>query len=254
MNAPGERCPACGNLRPTDTAVSGLCPLCLLRIGLEQEEQGQAGWIDPETWECRVLNLLDAEDGETSFLAEEVAPATRLVVLRQVHVQVDSADERALVTARLQSLTSFDHPHVARVLGGLVTSEGGLLLVTAYAPGTPLETFFERTQPAEQDRRSLLLAVAQAIEQAHERDLAHGALTPSRIVVTPPDPGVAWSCTYFRADDRFQIANLAEAPLGSACFEELRLRAIRRIDPRVECCNIICNRADANQWIHDSRA
>lgn len=71
----------------------------------------------------------------------------------------------------------------------------------------------------------------------------------ARLVITPPDPGVVWSCTYWRADMRFHIANLSEVPLGSAEFERLRIAANRRIFPPRDCSKVICNRNEANKAI-----
>lgn len=72
----------------------------------------------------------------------------------------------------------------------------------------------------------------------------------SRIVISPPDPGVAWACTYWRADPRFKIAELAEAPFGSRKFELLRREAVRRIRPGFDCAAVICNRHNVNDAIY----
>jgi MoaA/NifB/PqqE/SkfB family radical SAM enzyme len=73
----------------------------------------------------------------------------------------------------------------------------------------------------------------------------------SRIIITPPDPGVAWACPYWRGDPRFKIAELAEAPLGSQKFELRRQEAIRCITPCLDCADVICNRHHANLAIYN---
>jgi MoaA/NifB/PqqE/SkfB family radical SAM enzyme len=73
----------------------------------------------------------------------------------------------------------------------------------------------------------------------------------SRIIITPPDPGTAWTCTYWRGDPRFKIAELVEAPLGSQKFELRRQEAIRRITPCLDCADVICNRHQANLAIYN---
>lgn len=37
----------------------------------------------------------------------------------------------------------------------------------------------------------------------------------SRLVLTPPEPGVFWACPYWRAHPRFHVANLSEVTFGS---------------------------------------
>jgi hypothetical protein len=71
----------------------------------------------------------------------------------------------------------------------------------------------------------------------------------ARLAITPPDPGWAWSCTYWRADPRFHVADLSEVPFGSPEFERHRQAAIRRVNPSVDCAGVICNRHEANQAI-----
>jgi len=74
----------------------------------------------------------------------------------------------------------------------------------------------------------------------------------SRLVVTPPDPGVVWSCTYWRGSPRFRVADLAKTPFGSEAFERSRIKAIRRVKPWRDCRTVICNRNEVNKaaWRH----
>ncbi len=71
----------------------------------------------------------------------------------------------------------------------------------------------------------------------------------SRLVITPPEPGVVWSCPYWRADKRFLVADLSEVPFGSPEFERCRIAAIQRIFPPSHCARVICNRNEANKAI-----
>ena len=75
----------------------------------------------------------------------------------------------------------------------------------------------------------------------------------SRLVVTPPDPGVVWACTYWRGDPRFRVANLRDVPFGSDEFEQCRRAAVGRIQPGRDCRRVICNRHRANTAIWQAR-
>jgi len=71
----------------------------------------------------------------------------------------------------------------------------------------------------------------------------------ARLVITPPEPGIVWSCTYWRADPRFFVADLSKVPFASDEFEQLRIAANRRVFPQRDCGEVICNRSDANKAI-----
>lgn len=74
----------------------------------------------------------------------------------------------------------------------------------------------------------------------------------SRVVVTPP--GNVYACTYWRADERFLICRLADAPLGSPEFDSRRLEVLNSIRPAVHCADVICNRSAANTAVWSRRA
>ena len=71
----------------------------------------------------------------------------------------------------------------------------------------------------------------------------------SRLIITPPDPGIVWSCTYWRGDPLFYVTDLKKTPFGSDEFESRRQKSIRRVNPRKDCIGVICNRDEANKAI-----
>lgn len=71
----------------------------------------------------------------------------------------------------------------------------------------------------------------------------------SRVVITPPNPGMAWSCPYWRGDPRFKIADLSQVPYDTQEFEQCRIEAIHRIIPGRDCNRVICNRHEENKAI-----
>lgn len=75
----------------------------------------------------------------------------------------------------------------------------------------------------------------------------------TRVVVTPPDPGLVWACTYWRADPRFFVADLGKVEFGSAEFEGMRTSVNMHIRPHVHCAPVICNRNEANKAIWNGR-
>lgn len=74
-----------------------------------------------------------------------------------------------------------------------------------------------------------------------------------RLVVTPPDPGVVWACTYWRGDERFHLADLATTPWGSPAFEAARAAAMARVDPARDCAAVHCDRHELNRLLWAAR-
>jgi sulfatase maturation enzyme AslB (radical SAM superfamily) len=72
----------------------------------------------------------------------------------------------------------------------------------------------------------------------------------ARLVITPPEPGIVWSCTYWRADLRFFVADLSKVPFASDKFEQLRIAANRRIVPQRDCRRVICHHPETTPWLN----
>ena len=126
---------------------AGLCPSCLLQLGLDAQADTASPWLDPLTWDCRVLNLLSADATTTSYLAEQGAPRQRLVVLTALRARLESAEQRARAMDALRVLVAFEHAQVARVFGGAVSEVGAPFLVSEYVPGKPIVRHCEQSRP-----------------------------------------------------------------------------------------------------------
>ncbi|MBC7287669.1 MAG: radical SAM protein [Armatimonadetes bacterium] len=79
--------------------------------------------------------------------------------------------------------------------------------------------------------------------------------TALRAVITPPDPGYIYTCTYWRADQRFAAGTL---PLSQWLRSPARRQAIRRVNPCQFCNQVICNKHSAilkiDAWCEHYRA
>jgi hypothetical protein len=178
------RCPDCGREMPSDASGMGLCPFCLLQLGLDVSPPPATPWIDRQQTSYQLLGVVNVEPGTTSYLAEEETPVGRLVVLTPIDVVLETAGDRARVEAALQALVAFDHALVERVFGGLAVGPSAVYLVTEHVPGTPLVQYCERASADRRLRATLCRSAVDAIRAAHERAIVHGALTPERLIVT----------------------------------------------------------------------
>jgi serine/threonine-protein kinase len=81
----------------------------------------------------------------------------------------------------------FHHARIVKVLeqGLMPGSEGGPVLVRAWADGESLEEAVGRGAMDEAAAMRLLEQVLDALEMAHAHGILHGALTPRNVIVTP---------------------------------------------------------------------
>jgi tetratricopeptide (TPR) repeat protein len=83
-----------------------------------------------------------------------------------------------------QLLARLQHPGIARLLDGGVTSSGRPYLVLEYVAGEPIDVFCEVNGLDVRARLQLFLRVAQAVQSAHQQLVLHLDLKPANILVT----------------------------------------------------------------------
>jgi hypothetical protein len=178
------RCPDCGRETLEGSSPIGFCPFCLLQLGLDSRWEDRSPWLDPGRFSCQVLNVLFVEGGMTSYLAEQEAPARRLVVLTQLDMQFERPEDRCRAEGALGAMVEFEHALVERVFGALVSDSGVVYLVTEHVPGTQLTRYCERVNADTRQRAAFCLSTVDAIRAAHEHGIVHGRLSPSSVIVT----------------------------------------------------------------------
>jgi len=83
-----------------------------------------------------------------------------------------------------QILAGLNHPLIAKLLDGGVTSEGEPYLVMEYVDGLPIHHFCESNHLSVPTRLSLLKSVCEAVQFAHQNLVVHRDLKPDNILVT----------------------------------------------------------------------
>jgi serine/threonine-protein kinase len=96
------------------------------------------------------------------------------------------ADEQSLRRFRneRQTLASLDHPNIARLLDGGVTSDGLPFLVMEYVEGLPIERYCDARRLSTVQRMRLFLTVCSAVQYAHQSLIVHRDIKPNNILVT----------------------------------------------------------------------
>ncbi len=83
-----------------------------------------------------------------------------------------------------QVLARLDHPGIARLLDGGVTSAGHPFFVMEYVDGQPIDVYCREHGLPLEERLHLMLAVCEAVHAAHQNLVVHRDLKPSNILVT----------------------------------------------------------------------
>ncbi len=134
----------------------------------------------------RLLSVAGAGGMGTVYLAErddgEFAQRVALKLMRSM-----IGDGLALTRrfrAERQILASLDHPNIARLLDGGLTSDGTPYYVMEFVEGMPLDRYVAARQLPLRDRLRLFRQIAAAVRYAHQRLVVHRDLKPSNILVS----------------------------------------------------------------------
>jgi serine/threonine-protein kinase len=133
----------------------------------------------------RVVRRLSAGGMGTVWLAHR----TDVMVNRLVALKLPKGSWRAAAfTKRLaeerEILAALNHPHIARLYDGGITSSGQPYLALEYVDGQPIDSYAKTRCLTLRARLQLFVLVARAVAHAHGRLIVHRDLKPSNILVT----------------------------------------------------------------------
>ena len=178
------RCPRC-SLTELSEAVDTcwLCGYSPATAGVEEAPAAEPSELDARrelAREFRIDSLLERPPGPIVYLARDADE--RLVALKVVgRSQVGAAEDRFHAAA--DAAAQLDHPHIVPVYRHGAT-ENFLWCATKYVDGRSLASMLETGGPLELTAcLRIFEQVASALDYAHRRGVAHGALTPDCIIV-----------------------------------------------------------------------
>jgi len=191
------RCASCG-LVLDPPGPGGLCPVCLLKIGLQvnagTETSGMAtvspgaaaevpGVIGP----YHLLQVLGEGGMGLVYLAEQREPLVRRVALKLIKPGMDTREVLARFEAERQALALMDHPNIARVLDAGLGPGERPYFVMEYVAGIPITEYCDRHRLPNAERLQIFLQVCAALQHAHQKGIIHRDLKPSNILITVQD-------------------------------------------------------------------
>lgn len=118
------------------------------------------------------------------FLAERVdGQFEKRVALKLVRAALDDPEARARFLAERQILARLEHPNIARMHDGGVTSDGAPYLVMEWIQGEPITDYCDRHGLGVAERLELVIQACHAVHAAHRMLVVHRDLKPSNILV-----------------------------------------------------------------------
>ena len=132
-----------------------------------------------------VLEKLGSGGMGTVYLAErQNSDFKQKVALKLIKRGMDSEAILGRFAVERRILSSLDHPNIARLLDGGISSEGVPYFVMEFVDGKPLNQFLRENQLSLEDRLGIFRAICAAVENAHKNLIVHRDLKPSNILVT----------------------------------------------------------------------
>ena len=142
------------------------------------------------------------------YLAERAdGQFEQTVAIKVIRHGRDSAAVHRRFLAERQILARLQHPNIARLIDGGLTSSGQPWLAMDYVDGAPLLDWCDTRRLPVNERLDVFEQVAEAVRYAHQNLVVHRDLKPSNILVTEDkqakllDFGIAKVLTPARADD-----------------------------------------------------
>lgn len=132
----------------------------------------------------RLLGVLGRGGMGVVYLAERAdREFDKQVALKLMPRGLETPDKERRFRAERQILARLEHPGIARLLDGGVTSEGYPYLVLERVEGEPIDRYCESRSLPLRERLALFLEVCAAVEYAHANLVVHRDLKPGNIFV-----------------------------------------------------------------------
>lgn len=132
----------------------------------------------------RLLRLIGEGGTSSVYLAERVSDFQQRVALKIPRDGLHDAATQYTFRAEQRVLASLRHPEIVRLIDAGVSDDGLPYLVMEYVDGTPLDQYCNSRGLSTAERVALVARVLDAVEYAHQRQVAHCDLKFSNILVT----------------------------------------------------------------------
>jgi len=130
----------------------------------------------------KLLSLIGEGGFGTVWLAERRQPFVQRVALKVIKPGMDSRTVLARFEQERQALAVMNHPGIAKVFDGGLTSHGRPYFAMEYVKGEPVTAFCDRMKLGIEERLKLFEQACEAIQHAHLKGIVHRDLKPGNIL------------------------------------------------------------------------
>jgi eukaryotic-like serine/threonine-protein kinase len=123
----------------------------------------------------------------TVWMAQQTEPVRRVVAVKLIKTGMDTKSVLARFEAERQALALTDHPNIAKVFDGGVTSDRRPFFVMELVKGIPITKYGDEHHLTPRQRLELFIPVCHAIQHAHQKGIIHRDLKPSNVLVAQYD-------------------------------------------------------------------
>lgn len=146
--------------------------------------------VDQKVGPYHVLSELGDGGMGVVYLAERADEQfQKRVALKVVKRGMDASHILNRFRQERQILAGLEHPHIARLLDGGVTTDGRPYFVMEYVDGVPITVYCDRKRLSIEERLRLFRQACAAVQYAHQNLVVHRDLKPSNVLVAS-DGGV----------------------------------------------------------------
>jgi hypothetical protein len=137
-----------------------------------------------ETGRYQIVEKLGEGGMGVVFRAHQSEPVSRDVALKIIRPGMASAQLVSRFQRERQALAIMDHPYIARVHDAGATTRGLPYLVMELVSGSTIADFCDAQGLDRKQRATLMIAVCQAIQHAHQKGIIHRDIKASNVLVT----------------------------------------------------------------------
>ncbi|UCE49614.1 MAG: serine/threonine protein kinase [Phycisphaerales bacterium] len=202
-----RHCSECGGALPAD-APQGLCPQCLLKLGLptgaeagKRDVSGDqsdvpttatppVGFVPPEPAELarqfpqlEILELL-GQGGMGAVYKARQKQLDRLVALKILPPQIARDEAFAeRFTREARSLARLNHPRIVSVHDFGHTDAGLYYFIMEFVDGTDLRRVIQAGELSPAEALAIVPQICEALQYAHEQGMVHRDIKPENILL-----------------------------------------------------------------------
>ncbi len=155
------------------------------RSTLIDPSTGEDRWIGLRIGAYEVVRLIGLGGMGTVYEAARAdAQYEKRVAIKFLHRHAGSSAALARFRAERQILANLNHPNIAALVDGGVTTDGQPYIVMEYVSGEPVTTWCDAHRLSVPARLEIFLQICAAVEAAHRGLVVHRDLKPGNILVT----------------------------------------------------------------------